>query len=37
MSILDFTLSPAEMDQIRRLARPTGRVVDWAGSPEWDE
>src|SRR5215813_7126082 len=37
ISIFDFELSPTEMDQIRKLARPTGRIVDWAGSPEWDE
>jgi len=37
ISIFDFELDPAEMDQIRKLARPTGRIVDWAGSPEWDE
>ncbi len=37
ISIFDFELTAAEMDQIRRLARPTGRVVDWAGSPNWDE
>src|SRR5215469_1726141 len=37
ISIFDFELGPAEMDQIRKLARPTGRIVDWAGSPEWDE
>jgi diketogulonate reductase-like aldo/keto reductase len=37
ISIFDFALSPSEMDQIRKLARPTGRIVDWAGSPQWDE
>ncbi|HUI97717.1 MAG TPA: aldo/keto reductase [Xanthobacteraceae bacterium] len=37
ISIFDFELTPAEMDQIRQLARPSGRIVDWAGSPQWDE
>ncbi len=37
ISVFDFELSPAEMDQIRTLARPGGRIVDWAGSPNWDE
>ncbi len=37
ISIFDFELTAAQMDQIRRLARPTGRIVDWAGSPNWDE
>jgi 2,5-diketo-D-gluconate reductase B len=37
LSIFDFELSPAEMDQIRRLAHPGGRVVTWGGAPRWDE
>jgi 2,5-diketo-D-gluconate reductase B len=36
MAIFDFELGPAEMDEIRRLARGGGRVVDWSGAPEWD-
>jgi 2,5-diketo-D-gluconate reductase B len=37
MSIFDFTLSDAEMDEIRKLATPRGRIVEWGGAPEWDE
>lgn len=37
ISIFDFELSPAEMEQVRKLARPSGRIVDWTGSPQWDE
>lgn len=37
IAIFDFTLNDAEMEEIRKLARPTGRIVDWAGSPQWDE
>ena len=36
MAIFDFALDPAEMDEIRALARRGGRVVDWSGAPEWD-
>jgi 2,5-diketo-D-gluconate reductase B len=36
MAIFDFVLDDAEMDEIRKLANPDGRVVDWAGSPKWD-
>jgi len=36
MAIFDFTLDDAEMDEIRKLAHPAGRVVDWSGSPNWD-
>jgi 2,5-diketo-D-gluconate reductase B len=36
MAIFDFTLDPAEMDEIRKLANPQGRIVDWPGSPNWD-
>jgi 2,5-diketo-D-gluconate reductase B len=36
MAIFDFELAPAEMDEIRRLANPRGRIVSWAGSPDWD-
>ena len=37
MSIFDFTLSDAEMDEIRKLATPRGRIVEWGGAPDWDE
>jgi 2,5-diketo-D-gluconate reductase B len=37
MSIFDFELNDAEMDEIRKLANPSGRIVDWAGAPNWDE
>ncbi|HLH92480.1 MAG TPA: aldo/keto reductase [Xanthobacteraceae bacterium] len=37
MSIFDFALSDAEMEQIRELARPSGRIVNWGGAPDWDE
>ncbi len=36
MAIFDFTLDGAEMDEVRKLAHPAGRVVDWSGSPSWD-
>jgi len=36
MAIFDFELAPAEMDEIRRLANPRGRIVNWSGSPDWD-
>jgi 2,5-diketo-D-gluconate reductase B len=35
-AIFDFELTPAEMQAIRKLAHPHGRIVDWSGSPEWD-
>jgi len=37
-AIFDFALSDAEMAQIAALARPSGRIIDWAfsGRPEWD-
>ena len=37
ISLFDFELSDAEMDEIRKLSRPTGRIVDWGGAPKWDE
>jgi diketogulonate reductase-like aldo/keto reductase len=37
MSIFDFELADAEMDEIRKLATPRGRIVEWGGAPEWDE
>jgi 2,5-diketo-D-gluconate reductase B len=36
MAIFDFELDDGEMDAIRNLANPQGRVVDWSGSPNWD-
>jgi 2,5-diketo-D-gluconate reductase B len=36
LAIFDFELNDAEMDEIRRLANPRGRVVDWTGAPKWD-
>ncbi|MEZ5891428.1 MAG: aldo/keto reductase, partial [Xanthobacteraceae bacterium] len=36
-AIFDFALGADEMDAIRALAHPRGRLVDWTGSPEWDE
>jgi 2,5-diketo-D-gluconate reductase B len=36
-SIFDFALNDAEMDEIRKLVRPGGRVVDWGGAPKWDD
>jgi diketogulonate reductase-like aldo/keto reductase len=37
-AIFDFTLSDAEMKQVAALARPGGRMVDWAysGRMKWD-
>jgi diketogulonate reductase-like aldo/keto reductase len=37
ISLFDFELSDAEMDEVRKLSRPTGRIVDWGGAPNWDE
>ncbi len=36
-SIFDFELNDAEMDEIRKLSHPRGRIVDWGGAPQWDE
>ena len=38
LAIFDFALSEAEMAEIARLARRSGRIVDYAysGSPNWD-
>ena len=35
-TIFDFKLVDEEMREIRKLANPRGRVVNWGGSPEWD-
>src|SRR5215469_2360565 len=37
MDIFDFALNDAEMDEVRKLARPSGRIVNWGGAPDWDE
>jgi diketogulonate reductase-like aldo/keto reductase len=36
LAIFDFRLTAEDMARIRALARPDGRVVEWAGSPQWD-
>ena len=38
LSVFDFELSADEMAQIEGLARPGGRIVDWAfsGPAKWD-
>jgi len=36
IAIFDFSLTEAEMGEIAGLARPGGRLVDWAWSPQWD-
>jgi 2,5-diketo-D-gluconate reductase B len=36
IAIFDFELSDADMTEIAGLARPDGRIVDWAWSPQWD-
>ena len=36
LAIFDFELSDTEMKEIAALARPGGRLVDWAYSPKWD-
>ena len=36
LAIFDFELAPAEMEEIRKLAHPRGRIVNWSGSPDWD-
>lgn len=36
IDIFDFELTDAEMTVIAGLARPDGRMVDWAWSPKWD-
>jgi 2,5-diketo-D-gluconate reductase B len=35
-AIFDFTLDPAEMEKIHKLANPRGRIVDSSGAPNWD-
>ena len=36
IAIFDFALSDADMTDIAALARPDGRLTDWAWSPKWD-
>ena len=36
LAVFDFTLSEAEMEEVRALAHPRGRIVDWSGAPDWD-
>ncbi len=36
MTIFDFELDRAEMDEIRKLVGHGARVVDWSGAPNWD-
>ena len=36
LAIFDFELAPAEMEEIRKLAHPRGRIVNWSGSADWD-
>ena len=35
-ALFDFALSEQEMQDIYKLAHPSGRIVDWTWSPEWD-
>ena len=36
MDVFDFMLDDAEMDEIRKLANPRGRIVTMGSGPEWD-
>lgn len=36
LDIFNFVLTEEEMDEIRSLASPRGRIVEWSGSPRWD-
>jgi diketogulonate reductase-like aldo/keto reductase len=36
LAIFDFALTPAEMEAVRELAHPRGRIVHWSGAPDWD-
>ena len=36
LALFDFTLTPAEMAEIAKLAKPDGRVVNPAHAPPWD-
>jgi 2,5-diketo-D-gluconate reductase B len=37
LAAFDFSLAPAEMDEIAALKRPDGRVVNPAHAPKWDD
>ena len=37
LAIFDFVLNEHEMEGIRALANPDGRIVDWSSAPAWDE
>jgi diketogulonate reductase-like aldo/keto reductase len=36
LAVFDFALSDAEMDEIGKLRRPDGRVVNPPHAPKWD-
>jgi diketogulonate reductase-like aldo/keto reductase len=36
LAVFDFTLSPAEMNEIGKLKRPDGRLVSPPHAPKWD-
>jgi diketogulonate reductase-like aldo/keto reductase len=36
IALFDFELTELDMAQIRKLAQPRGRIVDWSWSPKWD-
>ena len=36
LGALDFTLDEAEMDEVRKLASPGGRMVTMGSAPDWD-
>jgi diketogulonate reductase-like aldo/keto reductase len=36
LGALDFELNEAEMDEVRKLARPDGRMVTMGSAPDWD-
>jgi 2,5-diketo-D-gluconate reductase B len=36
LDVFDFTLDDTEMDKIRQLATPRGRIVTMGSGPEWD-
>ena len=36
VAVFDFTFSDAEMEEIRKLASPRGRLVDMGSGPKWD-
>jgi len=36
LAVFDFKLSDAEMQEIRKLASPGGRLVDMSSGPKWD-